>query len=450
MNSISRRQFVKQTGAAGLMAGSFVRPGFVPEWARSSPNDTVNIAVMGIRSRGGALAEGFAKLPKVNVATICDIDENLLPKAVAEVEKACGKTAKTETDIRRVLDNKEIDAVVIAAPNHWHALATIWACQAGKDVYVEKPISWSISEGRRMVETARKHDRIVQVGTQNRSRPLIQSAVDYLQAGKLGKIYMIRCLLFRPRESIGHKPNGAIPNGVHYDLWTGPAAMRPFNENRFHYNWHWFWETGNGETGNNGPHYTDIARWILKKYEHPVRAQSMGAVDVHDTDQETPTTQISTLEYGDKTRVQIEVRNWYTNSEDGLRMGLLVFGSEGWMRLGSDDWATFFGRKDEPGPKMSEKEANARGDTLNTRGGGEEGHLANFIDCVRSRKRQDLRAELLEGHYSTAMCHLSNIAYRTGRQVIFDSTSETFTGDAEANSYLTRNYRPPFLVPAKV
>jgi predicted dehydrogenase len=450
MNSISRRQFVKQTGAAGFMAGSFVRPGFVPEWARSSPNDTVNIAVMGIRSRGGALAEGFAKLPKVNVATICDIDENLLPKAVAEVEKACGKTAKTETDIRRVLDNKEIDAVVIAAPNHWHALATIWACQAGKDVYVEKPISWSISEGRRMVETARKHDRIVQVGTQNRSRPLIQSAVDYLQAGKLGKIYMIRCLLFRPRESIGHKPNGAIPKGVHYDLWTGPAAMRPFNENRFHYNWHWFWETGNGETGNNGPHYTDIARWILKKYEHPVRAQSMGAVDVHDTDQETPTTQISTLEYGDKTRVQIEVRNWYTNSEDGLRMGLLVFGSEGWMRLGSDDWATFFGRKDEPGPKMSEKEANARVDTLNTRGGGEEGHLANFIDCVRSRKRQDLKAELLEGHYSTAMCHLSNIAYRTGRQVIFDSTGETFTGDTEANSYLTRNYRPPFVVPTKV
>jgi len=450
MNSISRRQFVKQTGAAGLMAGSFVRPGFVPEWARSSPNDTVNIAVMGIRSRGGALAEGFAKLPKVNVATICDIDENLLPKAVAEVEKACGKTAKTETDIRRVLDNKEIDAVVIAAPNHWHALATIWACQAGKDVYVEKPISWSISEGRRMVETARKHDRIVQVGTQNRSRPLIQSAVDYLQAGKLGKIYMIRCLLFRPRESIGHKSNGAIPKGVHYDLWTGPAAMRPFNENRFHYNWHWFWETGNGETGNNGPHYADIARWILKKYEHPVRAQSMGAVDVHDTDQETPTTQISTLEYSDKTRVQIEVRNWYTNSEDGLRMGLLVFGSEGWMRLGSDDWATFFGRKDEPGPKMSEKEANARVDTLNTRGGGEEGHLANFIDCVRSRKRQDLKAELLEGHYSTAMCHLSNIAYRTGRQVIFDSTGETFTGDTEANSYLTRNYRPPFVVPTKV
>jgi predicted dehydrogenase len=405
---------------------------------------------MGIRSRGGALAESFAKLSDVNVGMICDIDENLLPKAVADVEKVCGKTAKTETDIRRVLDNKEIDAVVIAAPNHWHALATIWACQAGKDVYVEKPVSWSISEGRRMVEAARKYDRIVQVGTQNRSRPLIQSAVDFLQAGKLGKIYMIRCLVFRPRESIGHKANGTVPKGVHYDLWTGPAAMRPFNENRFHYNWHWFWETGNGETGNNGPHYTDIARWILKKDEHPVRAQSMGAVDVHDTDQETPTTQISVLEYSDRTRVQIEVRNWYTNSEDGLRMGLLVYGSEGWMRLGTDDWATFYGRKDEPGPKMSEHEANARVETFNARGTGEMPHLANFIDGVRSRKRQELKAELLEGHYSAAMCHLSNIAYRTKRQLMFDSTREMFIGDAEANGFLTRNYRHPFVVPTKV
>jgi predicted dehydrogenase len=441
MDSISRRQFVKQTGAAGLIAGSAIRPA----WSRSSPNETVRIAVMGIRSRGGALAESFAKLPNVNVAMLCDIDENLLPKAVADVQKAGGKTARTETDIRRVLDNKEIDAVVIAAPNHWHALATIWACQAGKDVYVEKPISWSIGEGRMMVDTARKHDRIVQVGTQNRSRPLIQSAVDYLHAGKLGKIYMIRCLVFRPRESIGHKANGAIPKGVHYDLWTGPSAMQPFNENRFHYNWHWFWETGNGETGNNGPHYTDIARWILKKNEHPVRAQSMGNVDVHDTDQETPTTQISLLEYSDKTRVQIDVRNWYTNGEDGLQMGLLVYGSEGWMRLGSDDWATFFGRKNEPGAKMSEDEANARVETLNTRGTGELPHLQNFIDCMRSRKRQDLRAELLEGHYSTTLCHLGNIAYRTRRALVFDSTKETFIGDADANRYLVRNYRAPFV-----
>src|SRR5215510_15247294 len=192
MTSINRRNFVKQVGAGttGLIgAGPLIKTGF----SRQSPNNTVNIAIMGIRSRGGGLSKGFAKLPNVNVSILCDIDENLLPKAVADVEKACGKRSKTETDIRRALDNKEIDAVAIAAPNNWHALATIWACQAGKDVYVEKPASYDISEGRRMIEAARRYDRMVQVGTQNRSRPLIQAAVDYLHAGKLGKIQMIRC-----------------------------------------------------------------------------------------------------------------------------------------------------------------------------------------------------------------------------------------------------------------
>ncbi len=449
MNSINRRNFVKQAGAGAtglIAAGPLIKTGS----GRQSANNTVNIAVMGIRSRGGALSEGFSKLSNVNVSVLCDIDENLLPKAVADVEKACGKRSKTETDIRRVLDNKEIDAVVIAAPNNWHALATIWACQAGKDVYVEKPASYDISEGRRMVEAARKYDRIVQVGTQNRSRPLIQAAVDYLHAGKLGKILMIKCLVFRPRESIGRKPNGPVPKGVNYDLWLGPAQMRPFNENRFHYTWHWFWDTGNGETGNNGIHYCDIARWILKKNEHPVRIQSMGYQDLHDSDQETPTNQFSIMEYSDHTRVQIEVRNGYTNAEDGMRMGLLVYGTEGWMHLGTDDWATYFGRKEEPGAKMTEDEANAKVDALNARGTGDEPHLINFIDAVRSRKRQSLNAEIHEGHLSTSMCHLSNIAYRIKRQVVFDSKSESFPGDNEANKYLTRTYRSPFVVPTKV
>jgi predicted dehydrogenase len=301
-----------------------------------------------------------------------------------------------------------------------------------------------------MVEASRKYNRMAQLGTQNRSRPLIQEAVDYLHSGKLGKIQMIRCLLFRPRESIGHKPNGPIPKGVNYDLWLGPAKWRPFNENRFHYNWHWFWDTGNGETGNNGPHYADIARWILNKREHPVRIQSMGHQDVHDSDQETPTNQFSIMEYSDNTRVQIEVRNGYTNAEDGVRMGLLIYGSEGWMRLGSSDWATFFGRKEEPGPKMTEREANTRVDPLNPRGTGDGPHLINFIDAVRSRKRESLKAEILEGHLSTSMCHLANIAYRVRRQVVFDPKNENFPGDSEANKYLSRSYRAPFTVPAKV
>jgi predicted dehydrogenase len=449
MRSLTRRKFVKGvgTGAAGLMiTGPFLKTGS----AKESPNDTINVAVMGIRSRGAAHAASFAKLPNVNVAVLCDIDERLLPKAVADVEEISGRRPKIETDIRKVLDNKEIDAVSIAAPNHWHALATIWACQAGKHVYVEKPVSHNIYEGRKMVEAARKCERIVQVGTQSRSLPIIQSAMDFLHAGKLGKIYMIKCVIFRPRDSIGRKPNSPVPQGVHYDLWLGAAPWRPFNENRFHYNWHWFWDTGNGETGNNGPHYTDMARWALQKYEHPKKIMSMGACDVFDSDQETPNTQFSMMEYADGTRVQVEVRGLYTNGEDGMTMGLLIYASEGWMRLGSDGWATYFGRKNEPGEHRSEKEETTPLKTSKNNKDEDEPHFANFIDCIRSRKPERLSCDILEGHLSTAMCHLSNIAYRTGRQVVFDSANERFPGDEGANSYLNREYRYPFVVPEKV
>jgi len=446
MQEINRRKFMKQTGTAGLVAAApLLRTGS----AKASANDTINVAVMGIRSRGTDHAVVFARLPNVNVAVLCDIDERLFPKTLASVEEIAGKRPQTETDIRKVLENKEIDVVSIAAPNHWHALGTIWACQAGKDVYVEKPASYNISEGRKMVEAARKYGRIVQVGTQSRSEAIIQSAMDFLHAGKLGKLYMVKCVVFRPRESLGRKSNSAVPPGVHYDLWRGPAPWRPFNENRFHYNWHWFWETGNGETGNNGPHYTDMARWALQKYEHPRKIHSVGGYDVFDSDQETPNTQLSIMEYADGTRVQMEVRGLYTNSEDGMTMGLLMYGSEGWMRLGGESWATYFGRKNEPGDHRSAKEeAAAKG----TKKAVDEDtpHFANFIDSVRSRKQENLNADILEGHLSTSMCHLSNIAYRTGRQVTFDSANENFPGDAEANSYLTREYRYPFVVPDKV
>ena len=449
MASITRRKFVKQVGA-GTAGAVAVAPFLKAGPAKASANDTVNVAVMGIRSRGSDHAASFAKLPNVNVAALCDVDERLFPKAIANVEEIAGKRPKTETDIRRVLDNKEIDAISIAAPNHWHALATIWGCQAGKDVYVEKPVSHNISEGRKMVESARKYDRIVQVGTQSRSLPIIQSAMDFLHAGKLGKLYMVKCVVFRPRESLGNKTNSPVPAGVHYDLWRGPAPWRPFNENRFHYNWHWFWDTGNGETGNNGPHYTDMARWALQKYEHPRKIQSMGGYDIFNSDQETPNTQLSMMEYADGTRVQIEVRGLYTNGEDGMTMGMLIFGSEGWMHLGSESWATYFGRKNQPGEHRSEKEEKAQAKASGKGDNEDTLHFANFVNCVRSRKREDLTAGILEGHLSTAMCHLSNIAYRTGRQVIFDPANENFSGDAEANSYLTREYRYPFVVPERV
>jgi predicted dehydrogenase len=445
MSTLTRREFVHKSStraAALLTAGPFLKTSF----ARNSPNETIQMAVMGIRSRGAAHAATLSKLPNVNVAALCDIDERLFPKAVAEVEKISGRRPITETDIRKILENKEIDAISIAAPNHWHALATIWACQAGKHVYVEKPVSYTIAEGRRMVEASRKYNRIVQTGTQNRTSPLVQAAMDFLHAGKLGKLYMVKCVVFRPRESLGRQTNSAVPSGVHYDLWLGPAPWRPFNENRFHYNWHWFWDTGNGETGNNGPHYTDMARWALQKYEHPKRIQSMGGYDVFDCDQETPNTQMSMMEYADGSRVQLEVRGLYTNAEDGIRMGLIIYGSEGWMHLGGNEWKTYYGRKNEPGEQRVDKETEHVSDITLTEDGA---HFWNFIDAVRNNQRDLLKADILEGHLSAAMCHLSNIAYRTRRQVVFDSANECFPGDAEANSFLNREGRYPFVVPEK-
>ena len=438
MGIVDRRGFIKTGGvAATLAAASFTGT----SRASQSPNDTINVAVMGIRSRGMQLANHFGKVPGVRVATLCDIDENFFPEAAAKLESDFGHKPKTETDIRRVLDDKEIDALVVAAPNHWHALATIWGCQAGKDVYVEKPISHNISEGRKMIEAARKYKRIVQAGTQQRSNPTVQKAMDFIHSGGLGDVYMAKCVIYRPRESFGWKRNSPVPKGVHYDQWVGPARYYPFNENRFHYQWHWFWNTGNGETGNNGPHYTDEVRWALQAYDHPSRIVSMGNYDVFDCEQETPNTQMSVLEYQNGTRVQVEVRNLYSNSDAEMNMGVLLYGSEGWMRLLYGQWETYFGRKNEPGESMkTEDGAPSPGDL----------HVANFIDCVRSRRREDQKADILEGHLSTSICHLSNIAFRTGRELRFDSSNERFVGDAEADSCLTREYRYPYVVPDKV
>jgi predicted dehydrogenase len=226
--------------------------------------------------------------------------------------------------------------------------------------------------------------------------------------------------------------------------------MVPFNENRFHYNWHWFWDTGNGETGNNGPHMVDLARHILKKREHPKRVMSMGGLDVYAGTQETPNSQLSSMEYADGTRVQLEVRGLYTNAEDKITMGLLVYGSEGWMHLDFDEWSTFFGRKNEPGERCGETEANAASDTYQKFGSDGPIHYANFIDAVRSRKVENLHTNVEDGHWSAAMCHLSNIAYRTGRTLVFDSKQEKFVNDKDADRLLTREYRAPFIMPEKV
>ncbi|MHC4739253.1 MAG: Gfo/Idh/MocA family protein [Planctomycetota bacterium] len=456
---VTRRKFLSQSSktAAGVFAASALASCTTVE--RSVPtkikakgaNERINLAVIGIRGRGISLAEGFAKIDNVRVKTLCDIDENLFAERVKRIGEIQGSEPNTKYDLRRVYDDKYIDAVVIGAPNHWHALATIWACQAGKHVYVEKPCSHNVWEGRKMIEAARKYNRLVQVGFQNRSRLESNAAMKFLHDGKLGKIYMARGLCFKPRDSFGVFPDSKVPAGVHYDLWLGPAPYRPFNKGRFHYNWHWHWDTGNGDTGNQGPHQFDVARWGLNKKEHPVKIKSVGGYykfqDV--CSQETPNTQTSTFEYADGTILEFGTRGLYTNSEGKVKIGNLFFGTDGWMQMdGGGSWKTFFGRNNEPGPSSESKEEKY--DAMNLTGTGGGGHQDNFIAALRSGKRKDLTCDIKVGYMSTVLPHLANISYLLGRDLTFDGKKEKFVGDSKANSMLTRKYRKPYVVPDKV
>jgi len=452
MEQIDRRSFIRKTGAA--TAGAIVGNRVLGRTSKqNSPGDTVHVAVVGIRSRGRDHIRALSKIPNVRIDILCDIDRRLLPGAVDDVEKLTGYRPATTTEYRSVLENPDIDAVTIATPNHWHAIQTIWACQAGKDVYVEKPVSHNILEGRKMVEAARRYERVVQTGTQSRSSLSTNRAIDFLHDGGLGEIYMARGLCLKPRGSIGHVKDSAIPEGVDWDTFLGPAPYRPFNENRFHYKWHWFWDTGNGDFGNQGIHQADIGRWALNKLTHPVKIQGLGNYFVWDSDQETPNIQHLEFEYEDGAILQFEVRGLGTNAEGGIRIGDLVFGSRGWMDIASEDVggchtqiseinltpSGYSSYKEEAGPVFTDEDEEGSDAVVN--------HFTNFIECVRSRRWQDLHADILEGHLSSSLCHLGNIASRLKKQLRFNPHGERFIDDAEADSYLTREYRYPFILP---
>ncbi|MDZ7373312.1 MAG: Gfo/Idh/MocA family oxidoreductase [candidate division KSB1 bacterium] len=448
-HTMDRREFIKAgaKGVAGLAAASAVLGTVKPQRVLGA-NDRIVMAVIGINGRGREHYRQWARIPGVEVKTLCDVDERLFPERVAELEQLQGKKPKTEYDLRRVFEDKDIDAVSIATCDHWHALATIWACQAGKHVFVEKPTSHNIWEGRKMVEAARKYNRVVQVGMQNRSIEGVRRAIEFLHSGKLGEIYMAKGLCYKPRDCIGRGQEAPVPQGLHWDLWLGPAEYRPYNTILVHYKWHWFWDFGCADIGNQGPHQMDIARWGLNKREHPVRIKCVGGKYACDDDQETPNTQLATFEYADGKILQFEVRGWYTNDEAGVRIGNLFYGTEGWMYLNGDKWYTYYGRKNEPGEYYDG--AGDVADPMNLAGTGGGAHFVNFIEAVRANDWTKLNADILEGHMSTVLCHLANISYRLGREVVFDGHAERFVGDEQANFYLTRNYRYPYVVPEKV
>ena len=435
---VTRRQFLGRSAAAVVVAGGMAAGKVF------GANDRIRMAVIGFNKRGGEhIKEWTSKEHEKDceLVALCDVDSDVLKKGAAKVKETTGKEPRTYTDMRKLFDDKEVDAVSIATPNHWHSLAAIWACQAGKDAYVEKPCSHNVWEGRQLVNAARKYKRIVQQGSQIRSSVAIIEAMQKLREGVIGNVYMARGLCFKKRDDIGHKPNSAPPAGLDWNLWQGPAQERPFNPNIVHYNWHWFWNYGNGDIGNQGVHQMDVARWGLG-VTLPNKICSGSGMFLFDDDKEVPNTIVSSFQFGEgkkQKQLVFDTRPWYTNfegnksvPEGGAKIGILFYGSEGYMVIDSySHYQTFLGDKGEPGPSKKE--------------GGD--HFGNFLAAVKARDPKMLHAEAIEGHYSSALCHLGLISARLGRSIDFDPEKEEILKDAEASALLTRKYREPFVVP---
>lgn len=479
MRSISRRRFLEDSmlATAAMAAAGMPRDAEAAEKGTGSANNKMRVAVLGCRIRGKQHAAELAKVPDTEIAYVCDPDKDLAAELATIVAKNQERAPQAVQDMRRVFDDKNVDAVFIATPNHWHALAAIWAMQAGKDAYVEKPVSHNISEGRRIVQVAQKHGRICQGGTQNRSNMALAEAIDYIKAGKLGEVKLARSIIYGQRASIGAKGKYEIPENIDHNLWTGPAPLGPLTRPKYHYDWHWDWQTGNGELGNNNIHSIDICRWGLGLSGLGRSVLSYGGRFGYVDAGETPNTQVCLFDFGDKTIVS-ETRGLKSAPfRQGFNGGWLFHGTEGTIAgnsLFDHDGkliSTFMGKKKS------------------------ESHFANFLNACRTRKQDDLNAYILEGHQSTALCHIGNISWRLGKKAttaevgealkgikVHDNTAETlertlkhlrehevgfeqtpmvlgavltpnsetesFDGNAAANAFLTREYRKPFVVPA--
>jgi len=425
-----RRSFLKAGAGSAIAAGLM------------GANDKVTLALIGGRNQGRGVALRAVKAG-AQFKTFCDLDPAILNKTGADIEAAQGKRPGFESEFQRVLDDKEIDAVVIAVPDHWHTRMAILACQAGKDVYCEKPLSQTIQEGHLIREAARKHNRVFQVGTQRRSGEHFRSGVEYVASGKLGKICEIKAWIHQVRPSIGRPPDGSLPEGVNYDAWLGPAPKRPFNPNRFHYNWRFFWDYGNSEIGNQGVHVLDVAIWAIQKMRGienclPGRVSAMGGIYWLDDAKEVPDTQLVTYHYPDLL-LNFELRSFAFDHvmHQGQRIQgngatdfyTAYYGTEGTLLLTNSGWKVSL-KNGEAGP--SEK-------------GVPETHEQNFLECVKSRERPNSDVEI--GRLSTTLCHLGNISYHLGRDVHFDSKTETFPHDEEANKLLSKQYRAPYGLP---
>ncbi len=475
---MKRRKFIRNAAVSGLAVTTFPTILTGSNW--KGANDRVNVAIIGIRGMGQNHIKAYQALENVNVAALCDVDENLFAERVENHFTKKGlKEPKLYTDMRKMFEDKDIDAVSITTPNHWHTLAAIWAIQAGKHVSVEKPCCHNFAEGLKLIEAAEKYDIIVQDGAEQRSNPCAISMADYLHSGKLGEVYMAKGLCYKWRDSIGKYPDGPVKDGeqfaftvgsrnfvphytkqylskVDYNLWQGPAPEQPFNRNRFHYNWHWNWHYGNGDMGNQGVHEMDVARWGLN-VKLPTKISAIGGHFVFDDDQQTPNNLMTVFEFpnenggSDKKKIlQFEVRHWITNRElagkkvgdtgntymtsSANTVGNLFYGSKGFMSKTTTDWQVFEGIERNP----------------TASGSGLDNHYQNYINAIRANNQSLAKADIKEGFYSCALIHLGNISYRLGRSLEFDPDTMKFKNDPEANLMLTGKYRAPFVIPEKI
>jgi predicted dehydrogenase len=438
---MQRREFIERSLATGIVYAGTAHLAY-GQPAKALANDKITICMMGVKGRGGGVLNTFASLPEVDVKYVCDIDENVLGARVAAVEKQTGRKPEAIKDYRKALEDKTVDAIVIGTPDHWHALPTIHGCQAGKDVYVEKPDGHNIIEGQTMVAAAKKHGRIVQMGTQARTGPHLLSLMDYLKTGALGKVRFAKAWESAKQGSIGHAADRDAPSGVDYNTWLGSAPLRPFNPMRFHGNWRWFFDYGTGDLGNDGVHRLDMARWALtaaaaangeKVPEMPRAVASLGGKYYFDDDQEWPDTLMTTYDFAPGYLLTYEMRVWNSYPLHEESEGAAVHGDGGYVVIGNSRWRAF----DNKGKEIKTDKA----------GYNDVGHAKNFLDCMRSRQKPNADLETV-GHPSSLLCHLGNAAWRAGRTLKFDKETYKFVGDADANQYLTRaEYRKPFLLP---
>ncbi len=476
---MERREFIQKSAKGTLALGTAPLIFSNSNW--KGANDRVNVAVIGIRGMGQSHIQEYQKLKNVEVTALCDVDENLFAGRVKTHFTDKGlREPKLYRDMRKLFEDKSVDAVSVVTPNHWHALAGIWAIQAGKHASIEKPSCHTIEEGKKLIEAARKYNVVVQDGAEQRSNPGAQSAVQFMSDGKLGEVYMAKGVCYKWRDSIGKYPDGymredenyastvdskswigpftkSYMDKVDYNMWLGPAPERPFNRNRFHYNWHWNWDYGNGDMGNQGVHEMDVARWGLG-VKLPTKVSSIGGHMMFDDDQQTPNVQMVMFEFpnpeggGDKKKIlQFEVRHWMTNPEGNHLgsgapltntymtsstnvVGNIFYGSKGYMLKDVDGWQTFMGKGRDPGES----------------GKGLGNHYQNFVDAIRANNPNLLTGPIEEGFYSCALIHLANISYRLGRTLDIDPQNLTVLNDKEANSMLAKEYRKPYVLPKNI